>query len=141
MAKQSWDRERVLFALHHAAEADIYMSQKSRRIIANSWPADCSYNYRWLHSLTDTFAPLTDFCDVPPERLRINIFKRVAMRWLDWLDSVDDRRIVWWLACNVSQTAIAKRLGISRQTLKNRYDAALDLIVSKLLETDSDSEE
>lgn len=60
-----------------------------------------------------------------------------AMAWLAWLDGTS-RDIVLARAGGRPWWAIASRHGAAERTLRRAYDAALDLIVASLNETEGD---
>lgn len=140
MAKKVWDKDGVIEAVRTAIATDYYMDKALRQAVANSWPSTCSFSYEWLHRLTEDAAPLSGLVDKIHEGAAVtnaDTLSIVAMRWLDWLDSVDDRKIVWWCAGNVTQADIGRRLGLTYPTTHNRYEAAIEQIVKKLNASDS----
>jgi hypothetical protein len=140
MSKKAWDKDGVIEGLHVAVATDVYMDKAVRRAVVDSWPTTCSFSYEWLHGLTETFAPLkgmggrvSDAAGHNPET-----FLMVAVRWLELLDSVNDRKIVWWCAGNVPKAEIGRKLGLTYPTTHNRYEAAIKAIIAELNEADSD---
>lgn len=55
-----------------------------------------------------------------------------TLGWIFWLESEDERRLVWLRAARVPWKPICRRLGCSRTTAHYRYRLALFKIVTRL---------
>lgn len=124
-----WDTLEISMRLSTAAKVEIYMTPNMRKIVQNKWPANLSFNYSWIRAITAEFAPYHNhYKTVAPKRTDYNLAPRDitifedVMRWLDLIDSIRDRKIIWWYALGVSATQIGKKLGITRQTASNRIN-------------------
>ena len=91
MAK-TWKEKDVLEQLRIAILVDVYLPKDQRQAMSNSWPATVSFSYEWLHRLTEDFMPIQYIGGIETEQhlcMKIEIFRTVAMRWLEWVDNVN----------------------------------------------------
>lgn len=144
MPAKVYNREYVIKCLRDAVLVDVHLPRAQRQLLANSWPATSSFSYEWLHRLTEDFAPLQYIGHPATETEIINkieTLKMVAMRWFEWIDSVNDRKILWLNSGNVSKTEIGRKIGEPYKNVLNHYNDAVKKIVDKLNETKNDSDE
>jgi hypothetical protein len=145
MPKKKYTREYVADRIRTAALVDAHLPKAQRQIISNSWPATIPFHYDWLHLLTEKAAPILYAGNIESEKefhmgMKMEIFKEVTMRWLPWIDSTEQRELVWMFACNGNKSEIARRLGMSYRTAYNRCAKVYDIIIEKLNESGADSE-
>jgi hypothetical protein len=57
-----------------------------------------------------------------------------TMRWVQWLDEVETRHLVWMRARRYAWHQIGKRFGCDRVTAWRRWQAAMQLIADRLNE-------
>ncbi|MDR0967741.1 MAG: hypothetical protein LBL75_02830 [Rickettsiales bacterium] len=137
-AKKVWTRERITYAMNDAVAADAYMNPDERAALRNAWPSTCSTNYDWLHRLTEDAMPIVGIGHEVPDRHNLDILMEVAVRWLEWLPSITDRKIIWLVYANMEKTKIAKIVDMKYRTLMYHIDDIENTILENLLEKDSE---
>jgi hypothetical protein len=90
------------------------------------------YPTDWLARLWDE---LDDYKPAPrfqPTNEQVSMWEEVALRWIPMIDSVKDRKILWWRACGMSWNRIGKKLSLERHTIASRHKRALEELAKSL---------
>jgi hypothetical protein len=130
--KRKWSRLSIIDVFQHAARFDMCAvpSNEIERISKFKEFEDLSFPYRWLHKLTEfaaRYEKLKPFAIEPDIDAWIE-----GVRWLDFIDSVKNRKIVWWFACGIKQVEITKQLNMDKKTVADHYNVALDQVARAL---------
>lgn len=94
--------------------------------------ARIDYPVDWLSRLWDELEEDKPEPKFQPTNEQISIWEEVVLRWIPTIDSIKDRKILWWRACGMSWNRIGKKLGLERHTIANRHTRALEDLAKAL---------
>jgi hypothetical protein len=94
--------------------------------------AHIDYPVDWLSRLWDEMDDEKSEPRFQPTNEQVSMWEEVALRWIPLVDSVKDRKILWWRACGISWNRIGKKLGLERHTIANRHGRALEDLAKTL---------
>lgn len=90
------------------------------------------YPVDWLSRLWDEIDEEKPEPKFHPTNAQVSMWEEVSLRWIPIIDSVKDRKILWWRACGMSWNRIGKKLGLERHTIANRHERALEDLTKTL---------
>lgn len=90
------------------------------------------YPVDWLSRLWDELEEDKPEPKFQPTNEQISMWEQVVLRWIPMIDSIKDRKILWWRACGMSWNRIGKKLGLERHTIANRHARALEDLAKAL---------
>ncbi len=124
-----WNRDLVEEWLQTATQVDRALPPVKPGMQTNKM----TFYRTWVEMLWDELDP--DNHPQPvfhPTNAQVSMWEEVVLRWLPMVDSTTDRKILWWRSAFISWVKIGKLLDIERHTVANRYNRALDELVSVL---------
>lgn len=67
-----------------------------------------------------------------PTNQQVSLWEEVVLRWYPCIKSGKDKKILWMRSCGMGWTKIAKKLGLTRQTVATRHKKALQEMATKV---------
>lgn len=124
-----WNRDLVEEWLQIATQVDRVLPPVKPGMQTNK----ITFYRTWVEMLWDELDPDNQPRPVfHPTNAQVSMWEEVVLRWLPLIDSTADRKILWWRSAFLSWVKIGKLLDIERHTVANRYNRALDELVSVL---------
>jgi hypothetical protein len=123
MAKQKWDCKMVAARFEEAAGTLERLPDEKVRVMKSNWPETLPTpgDYRWENTKVRLGPPSPEAIDRLDE----------TMGWLRWLEP-EQTRLVWSRAEKIPWKLIMRKLGVCRETARQRWMAALVNIASCL---------
>ncbi len=83
------------------------------------------YVRTWIELLWDKLDDERPEPKFQPTNEQVSMWEEIVLRWLPLIDSEKDKKILWYRACEMGWTRIAKRVSMSRQAVAARHERAL----------------
>jgi hypothetical protein len=123
--RESWDVDSVAARFSEAIETARKLPPVRVQGYTSRWPS--LVREEWETLATDDDRPLR----FPPSPQAIDRMLE-TMRWVQWLEDVEVRKLVWMRAKRYAWHQIGKRFGCDRTTAWRRWQAAMHVIVDQL---------
>lgn len=125
----TWTPEEIEESLHIAALVEKSLPPVYRKgISGQKW----NIIREWYELIWDADDPDTRQYRFQPTNQQVSLWEEVVLRWLPLVKDGEDKKILWFRAYGFGWTRIAKKLGVTRQTVAARHKKALEELTQKL---------